>query len=100
MVSDNYFTNEGRRAPQYIINAWIKKAETGAREVAHMKAFSCPRSFIERSHVLTAHYRPWTTIKLIIEKVKSVFDTIVTIERLRKSHLEKISEDFAKTHVL
>src|SRR6185437_11714752 len=91
MVSDKYFTNEVRRAPQLITNAWLKKAENGAREVAQMKAFYCPKTFIERSQVLAVHYRPWTTIKLIIEKVKSVLDTIVTIERLRKSHLRKVS---------
>src|SRR6185437_6098459 len=84
LVSDKYFVDEVRNAPQLITTAWIRKAEQGAREVPHMKAFTCPRNLIDRSKVLALQYRAWLTFKIINDKTKAVFNTITSIERLRK----------------
>src|SRR6185437_6643323 len=60
--------------------------------------YAAPRT-LERIPVLSSHYKAWTMIKAIIDKIKTIFDNLVAIERSRDSYISMIAEDFRKGEV-
>ena len=98
IVSRKYFTEEVVWIPQEITSGWLKRAESGARQVRQMRAYAVPRT-LERIPVLSSHYKAWTMIKAIIDKIKTIFDNLVAIERSRDSYISMITEDYRKAEV-